>query len=74
MIYILGGISLDFIFTKDNFLKGTSNPSFFTYRIGGVGYNIYNFLEIKEKIFLTIIGKDPFGKMILDTIKNEKKV
>ncbi|MCR4421163.1 MAG: hypothetical protein GYA61_05175 [Spirochaetales bacterium] len=70
MIYIFGGISLDFIFTKETFIKGTSNPSCFTYRIGGVAYNIFNSLEAKEKIFITTIGNDAFGKIILDSINS----
>jgi len=76
MIYIFGGISLDFIFTKENFIKGTSNPSDFTYRIGGVGYNIFKFLQIKGKIFITTVGNDPFGKIILESsdIKNINKI
>ncbi|MFN3412122.1 MAG: PfkB family carbohydrate kinase [Exilispira sp.] len=72
MVYILGGISLDFIFTKDKFTRGTSNPSSFTYRIGGVGYNIFKSIDIKEKIFITTIGNDIFGKIILDSFSDKK--
>lgn len=72
MIYIFGGISCDFIFTKEKFSRGTSNPSRFNYRIGGVGYNIFKFLEIKQKLFISIIGNDPFGKIIVNNIDNQE--
>lgn len=72
MIFVFGGISIDFIFTKEKFLPGTSNPSNFTYRIGGVGFNIFNNLNINEKIFITTIGDDFFGHYILDKFKQMK--
>ncbi len=64
MIIIFGGISLDFIFTKDKFINSTSNPSIFTYRVGGVGFNIFNHLNCKDKIFVSVSGNDEFSNII----------
>lgn len=72
MIYVFGGISLDLIFTRKKFIPGTSNPSDLSYRIGGVCYNIFNFLEIEEKICISSLGKDLISGIIINLLKDRK--
>jgi sugar/nucleoside kinase (ribokinase family) len=71
MVYIFGGISLDIIASKKCFDFGTSNPLKFSIRIGGVGFNILNHLEYNHNIFISAIGNDAFGQLVVEKVRNQ---
>jgi len=71
MVYIFGGISLDIIASKKCFDLGTSNPLKFSIRVGGVGFNILNHLEYNHNIFISAIGNDAFGQLVVEKVRRQ---
>jgi len=74
-VVVIGGINFDILSkTNQKYIEKTSNPSSISFSTGGVAKNIAEFLSgLKiETTLLGVVGKDIFGKYILNelSIKN----
>lgn len=68
MIYVIGGIAIDIIISKNKFIKNTSNIADITISTGGVGFNIFNNINVSNKCFISTIGNDFAGQLILENL------
>lgn len=73
MIYVIGGIAIDIIVSKNKFIKHTSNIANLNISTGGVGFNIFKNIDTKNKCFISTIGNDIPGKMILKDLKKDNE-
>lgn len=70
MIYVVGAVCFDVIAERDSYIRGTSNPSHITARLGGVAYNIFSHLSSARRL-VTALGDDMFSGVVERTLSNE---
>lgn len=63
-IHVLGAVNFDVIATSDHFISGTSTPSQICSHLGGVGYNLFQGIDYKDKHFYTLVGDDFVAEML----------
>jgi sugar/nucleoside kinase (ribokinase family) len=73
MICIVGALSVDLLFTRERFHKGTSNPAPVRISPGGVGYRIYSQVD-DPKLLFTALGSDVFGKWLIEQLDQPQGV
>jgi len=77
-VIIIGGSNVDIVGKPTNkFLTKTSNPGVADVSIGGVGRNIFECVQrlgLKSSEFITFIGDDIAGKLILSDFKAKQLV
>ncbi len=70
MIYVVGAVCFDVITERDSYIRGTSNPSHITARLGGVAYNIFSHLHGNRRL-VTALGDDMFSGVVERSLRNE---
>ena len=77
-VVIIGGSNLDFVGKPTNkFISKTSNPGLADISIGGVGRNVFECVQrlgLKSSEFISFIGDDSAGKLILSDFEAKKLV